>query len=79
MRGRRKADINIGLRTVEELYRKFPDMNDIDICRRLGMERKNFYEWKTGNNPGTFALQRICYAGCDVKYILTGIRSVNNG
>lgn len=78
MQGRRKADLEIGLRTVEELYKKFPDLKDIDICKRLGLERRNLCEWKTGQTPGTFAMQRICYAGCDVKYILTGIRSTKN-
>ena len=42
MRGRRKADLEIGLRTVEELYKEFPDLKDIDICKRLGIERRNF-------------------------------------
>ena len=37
MRGRRKADLGIGMRTVEELYKKFPDLKDIDICKRLGI------------------------------------------
>ena len=72
---RRRADIDIGKRAVEELLRKYPSMTDTAICKRLGIERKNIWAWKNGGVPGTFVLQRICYSGCDVKYILTGIRS----
>ena len=77
--GRRKADAEIGPRAVEELMKKYPTLNDKTICERLGMDRKNLCEWKNGQTPGAFALQRIAFCGCDIKYILTGIRSVKEG
>lgn len=72
----KKADIGIGRRAVEELYRKFPMLTDAKISKVIGINRKSLWFWKQGETPSGFALQKICYAGCDVKYILTGIRSI---
>lgn len=69
------ADREIGKRAVEELYRLFPNLLEIQIMQRLGLNRKSLNEWKNGTTPGGFALQRMCFAGCDVNYILTGRRS----
>ena len=71
------ADREIGKRAVEELYRLFPNLLDIQITQRLGMDRKSLNEWKNGTTPGGFALKRLCVEGCDIKYILTGRRTAN--
>ena len=71
---KRKGDIEIGKRAAEELRRVFPDLTEAQICKRLGFDRKNLWFWKAGETPSGFALQRMCFEGCDVKYILTGRR-----
>jgi hypothetical protein len=71
------ADIEIGKRAVEELYRLFPTLSEAAISKRIGLDRKCFWEWKCGTTPGGYALSVLCYAGCDIKYILTGRRGKN--
>ena len=51
-------------------------LTDAKISKVIGINRKSLWFWKQGETPSGFALQKICYAGCDVKYILTGIRSI---
>jgi hypothetical protein len=72
--GKRKGDLEIGKRAAQELLRIFPDLTEEQICKRIGFERKIFWFWKSGQTPSGFALQRMCFEGCDVKYILTGRR-----
>jgi hypothetical protein len=69
-----KGDLEIGKRAAEELLRKFPQLTEAQISRRLGFDRKSLWFWKSGETPSGFALQRMCFEGCDVKYILTGRR-----
>ena len=72
--GKRKGDLEIGKRAAEELLRLFPDMTEKQICQRMGFNRKDLWNWKSGDTPSGFLLQRMCFEGCDVKYILTGRR-----
>ena len=74
-----KAELEVGMRAVEECYRKFQNLSDAKICERIGLNATNFYAWKQGQTPGGFSLQRMCYAGLDVKYILTGKKERKNG
>jgi hypothetical protein len=74
-----KGDIEIGRRATEELKKRFPNMTEYAICKRLGLDRKTLYFWKTGGTPSVFALQRIYYEGCDVLYVLTGKRGSKDG
>ena len=69
------ADRQIGTRAVEELYRVFPYLPESKIAKRLGLDRKSFYEWKNGVTPSGHALSALCFEGCDIKYILTGRRN----
>ena len=72
------ADRQIGIRAIEELYRVFPNLLDRTIAKRLGLDRKILSAWKNGGTPSGFALQRMCWEGCDVIYILTGRRPKEN-
>lgn len=74
---KRKADIEIGKRAVLELQQKFPGMQEHIICSRIGLNKKTLWEWKQGTTPDGLALQKMAFAGCDVKYILTGRRDAN--
>ena len=72
---KRIGDPNFGSRATEELFRRFPDMTEKKIAERLNLNRKCFWEWKTGRVPGGYMLQKLCHAGLDIKYILTGKRA----
>lgn len=69
-----KGELGIGERAAEELLRKFPNLTEARICQRIGLKRKSLWELKHGTTPGGFLLQRMCFEGCDVLYILTGRR-----
>lgn len=73
---KRKGQLEIGTRAIDEMRKKYPNLSDSEICNRIGMNRKTAWGWTRGDTPSGFALQKLCYAGCDVKYILTGIRSI---
>lgn len=68
------ADRQIGARAVEEVYRLFPNLSDAKIAKRIGLERQTLADWKYGKTPGGYSLSALCYAGCDIHYILTGRR-----
>ena len=72
-----KGELEIGMRAYEELRRRFPALSDETISKRIGMDRKSMYAWRDGLTPGGYALQRLYFAGCDIKYILTGRRDPN--
>lgn len=75
---KRKGDIEIGHRAAEELFRVHPGISEKAICKSIGnMDRKSLWFWKNGATPDGFALQQLCYAGCDIEYILTGRRYAN--
>ena len=77
--GRRKGELEIGYRAAEEVRSRFPNMNDADVCKNMiGLDRKSLWGWANGETPGGFALQRLCYAGCDIYYILTGRRDTRD-
>ena len=71
----KKGDIEIGRRAVEELREMFPELSNEAIAKRLHMDRNVIWLWMDGVTPSSIALQRMAIAGCDVKYILTGLRS----
>ena len=73
-----KPDVSIGIRASEELHRVFPNLTEVCILEKLGLERKSFWYWRNGRAPSGFALQGMCLAGCDVNYILTGRRKQKN-
>ena len=73
-----KPDIRIGIRASEELHRIFPNLTEACIVQNLGLERKSFWTWRNGITPSGFALQRMCFVGCDVIYFLTGRRTNDN-
>lgn len=72
---KRKADIAIGQRFVEELYRMFPEHSDRKIAVRMGCSRSTIQEWRVGKSPGALYLRRFLELGGDVDYVLTGRRN----
>lgn len=71
---KRKGDLEIGKRAAEELLRVFPDLSEAQIRKRIGFGKNALWLWKCGETPSGLALQRMCFEGCDVLYILTGRR-----
>lgn len=71
---RRKADVQIGYRAEEEVFRLFP--SHPAAAAALGSDRKIVYTWHQGNAPTAIYLQRLHELGADVLYILTGQRAV---
>ena len=71
---KRKADIAIGQRFVEELYRMHPESSDRKIAVRMGCASSTIQEWREGKAPGTMYLRRFLELGGDVDYVLTGRR-----
>ena len=67
-----KGDIGIGKRAAEEVYRVFK--NYAKAARILGCHKRIFYDWNEGDTPGGHYLAALHYHGCDVMYILTGVR-----
>lgn len=70
---RRKADPNIGYRTVEEIDRIFPNRKTAE--QALNICNPAIRTWSEGNAPSTCYLQALLAHGADVLYILTGKRS----
>jgi hypothetical protein len=67
------AEITIGQRAYEEIFRLFDKHEDARIA--LGMSsRQLIYDWMEGVSPSAKYLQRLHYLGADVIYILTGMR-----
>lgn len=71
---KRKSELAIGRRAAEEVRRLFPKSRHIDICRRLGCNKKTLSLWNDGFAPSAMFLSRIASLGGDVDYILTGNR-----
>ena len=78
--GRRKSDIFIGQRAAEEVNRicAEKDMRMVDFQRLIGIDKKNVYSWRDGGTPNSFFLQKLLYAGADIRYILTGRRECHD-
>lgn len=70
--GKRKGDIEIGYRMVEELLRLFG--TKAEAIRKLPCERHAIGYWEEGQTPGGHMLARLHYCGGDVLYVLTGRR-----
>lgn len=72
---KRKPDICIGQRCVEELYRLFPNESDRRICRIIGCNKNSIEAWRNGAAPSSMFLAAILNHGGDLEYILTGRRT----
>lgn len=70
--GKRKGNIEIGFRMVDELIRLFG--TQANAVRQMQCERHNMDYWNTGGTPGGYMLQKLHYCGGDVIYVLTGER-----
>ena len=71
---KRKNDIAIGARFMEELYRLFPEKSYRDLGKIFGCSPAIFGEWQKGVTPSAASLARIMELGGDIEYILTGRR-----
>lgn len=71
---KRKADIDIGKRFVEELYHLFPEHSDRKLAVLLGCSPTMLRTWQDGVTPSGIFFARILQLGGDVDYILTGNR-----
>ncbi len=69
-----KADVTIGHRMFEELWRLFPNFSVRKIAARIGCERKSIWEWEKGTTPSAIYLARLHVLGGDVMWVLTGTR-----
>ena len=67
-------DCDISERVIEELL-KLGD-TPREIASRVKCSRQLIHHYLTGTIPGTIFMKRLCEAGCDVSYILTGERHV---
>ena len=68
---KRKADILIGQRFVDELYRLFPEYSDRKIAKILGCGKSIILEWKDVRTPNGMFLASAMELGCDIEYVLT--------
>lgn len=67
-----KGNTDIGHRAYVEVLRIFPKMKDATLA--LGCRDNNIYKWGEGVCPSAKYLARLCNAGADVIWILTGRR-----
>lgn len=70
--GKRKGDIGIGHRMLEELHRMYG--TKADAVRDFGCNYNTMYSWEMGATPGGAVLAKLHYVGGDVLYVLTGKR-----
>ncbi len=70
---KRKGDIEIGRRMVDELVRIFG--TQANAVRQMPCDRHTVDYWNTGGTPGGYMLAKLHYSGGDVMYVLTGERS----
>lgn len=69
----KKADIEFGHRAWDEVQRLFK--NPRQAAARLGITRSIIYDWRDGHSLTMLSLEKLYYAGADIKYILTGRKS----
>ena len=69
---RRKSEMDIGCRAVEECDRLFQTKHE--AIQKLGCARDTFFGWNRGFAPSAMFLSRLYFMGADVIYILTGHR-----
>ena len=68
---------NIGKRAFEECLRMWGRIED--AADAIGASAKIvIYRWNKDFMPSAFFLARLCKAGADIKYILTGERTNEN-
>lgn len=69
-----KAELEIGKRAAQEAFILFDRAKDAQaaIC---GKNNGLIYHWMEGVSPSAKYLQRLCFLGADIEYILTGRRS----
>ena len=78
---KRKADIKVGERAIEEIGKIFDISKHGGMTRAskaIGCSKNTIYEWGAGRTPETIYLIRLHYLGADVIYIMTGVRK-NDG
>lgn len=66
----KRADIRIGHRMYEEAMRLFG--TPTAAAKKMGCDRKMFYEWENGLSPSAFYLARLDALGGNVLYVITG-------
>ncbi len=77
MNGKRVADINIGIRAAQEIYRLYPKKKQ--AMQALGCADNTIYSWENGIAPSAYFLQRMHELGADVIWILTGRKEKHDG
>lgn len=70
--GKRKGDIEIGHRMLEELHRMYG--TNSSVVKNFGCNYNTMYSWEMGSTPGGAVLAKLHYVGGDVLYVLTGKR-----
>ena len=71
---KKKADVTIGHRMAQELWRLFPNSSVRNIAVKIGCERKTIWEWEKGTTPSAIYIARLHALGGDVMWVLTGTR-----
>ena len=69
-----KAGIAVGERAYTAVREMFPGKSLAEIARIVGCKRQTIHWWKTGCAPESIYLQRLCFLGADIDWILTGRR-----
>ena len=73
----RKPDIEIGRRAFE-FFNLQPE-GARKACKKANIPHETVYDWNSGKStPSAYYLQKLCFLGADIHYILTGKRSNNN-
>ena len=72
----KKGNIEIGYRAYAEVCRIFENANK--GAKKMGIRKNSIYEWAAGSVPGGHYLALLNHYGCDVLYILTGVRNSGN-
>lgn len=73
---KRCSDINIGIRAFE--FFSFQPEGITKACKKANIPHETVCDWQNGICPSAYYLQKLCFLGADINYILTGKRSNNN-
>lgn len=69
-----RKDPEMTPRLVEEIYRV--SESNTDLARELGCSDTTVYQWITGSTiPYAYYLAKLYDLGCDIIYVLTGMRT----
>lgn len=71
---KRKTDVAVGERAYIAVREMFPGKSLVEIAQIIGCRKQTLYIWKTGVAPDGIHLQRLCFLGADIDWILTGRR-----